>query len=665
MSIRISRRGVLGVMAGLPLALRSAGVRAAEAPFGLRHGLNAEGLVTLKAAIGAYREADLVQGDAIAARLNDPLARMILEWVALRNVPEKAGLERIAAFLTANPTWPVLALIRRKGEDALRTEKRDDETVLAFVGKDRPLTAVGRVLLARALKGRGQMAEAVKLAASVWQDDSVPDEIEAMIVAEFGDRLGMQDHRVRLATQLFAENWEAALRVAALIGPGFEAIARARKAVGTRASDAEKLIAAVPEALRKEPAFIHAEAQFYRRADRLERAAAALQRLPKGVSLVKPDEWWTERRVLARRLFDDGQADAALKVIDAHGVPGATNRLDAEFMAGWIALEGLKDGAVAVSYLAEAQRFATAPSSQARVAFWQARALVAAKLPPDEALTRAAVHGLTYYGQLARIWLGRREIGFRPMPVPNGAALGGQVTMSAVLMLSEAGEDEIAAPIMSELALMMPDAPALAALVMVTRWLGSKRFETMVGKLAFQRGIAFDEAMYPVGGLPDVPDFGVERALVHALSRQESSFDPRAISPAGARGLMQLMPATAKETAAKAGFDFQETWLLDDPTYNVKVGTSHLKELLELWGGNYVLAIASYNAGATNVRRWVTAYGDPRLAGTDRVAWIERIPFGETRTYVQKVLENLQIYRARLEGQAEIALDADLARGSE
>ncbi|MEY3527468.1 MAG: hypothetical protein RI997_1577, partial [Pseudomonadota bacterium] len=349
MSIRISRRDVLGVMAGLPLALRSAGARAVEVPFGLRHGLNAEGLVTLKAAIGAYREADLVQGDAIAARLNDPLARMILEWVALRNVPEKAGLERIAAFLKANPTWPVLALIRRKGEDALRTEKRDDETVLAFVGKERPLTAVGRVMLARALKGRGQMAEAVKLAASVWQDDSVPDEIEAMILEEFGDRLGMQDHRVRLATQLFAENWEAALRVAALIGPGFEAIARARKAVGTRASDAEKLIAAVPEALRKEPAFIHAEAQFYRRADRLERAAAALQRLPKGVSLVKPDEWWTEKRVLARRLFDDGQADAALKVIDAHGVPGATNRLDAEFMAGWIALEGLKDGAVAVS----------------------------------------------------------------------------------------------------------------------------------------------------------------------------------------------------------------------------------------------------------------------------------------------------------------------------
>ena len=364
MSIRISRRGVLGVMAGLPLALRSAGLLAAEAPFGLRHGLNAEGLATLKAAIGAYREADLVQGDAIAARLNDPLARMILEWVALRNVPEKAGLERIAAFLKANPTWPVLALIRRKGEDALRTEKRDDETVLAFVGKDRPLTAVGRVLLARALKGRGQVAEAVKLAASVWQDDSGPDEIEAMIVAEFGDRLGMQDHRVRLATQLFAENWEAVLRVAALIGPGFEAIARARKAVGTRASDAEKLIAAVPEALRKEPAFIHAEAQFYRRADRLERAVAALQRLPKGVSLVKPDEWWTERRVLARRLFDDGKADAALKVIDAHGVPGATNRLDAEFMAGWIALEGLKDGAVAGSYFAEAQRIATTPSSR-------------------------------------------------------------------------------------------------------------------------------------------------------------------------------------------------------------------------------------------------------------------------------------------------------------
>jgi soluble lytic murein transglycosylase len=189
------------------------------------------------------------------------------------------------------------------------------------------------------------------------------------------------------------------------------------------------------------------------------------------------------------------------------------------------------------------------------------------------------------------------------------------------------------------------------------------RLVTLAGKLAAQRGFAFDLEAWPVDGFPLSSAPAVEPALAFAIARQESSFDPYALSPAGARGLMQLMVPTAQETAKKQRLDFAAERLISDPAYNVVLGTAHLGELVDYWRGSYVLAIASYNAGAGNVKKWVAANGDPRVAGTDPVRWIERIPVSETRFYVQRVMENLQIYRARLEGKTESALLDDLRRG--
>ena len=148
------------------------------------------------------------------------------------------------------------------------------------------------------------------------------------------------------------------------------------------------------------------------------------------------------------------------------------------------------------------------------------------------------------------------------------------------------------------------------------------------------------------------------------MARQESAFDPRAQSQVGARGLMQLMPATAKRTAQRFGIDFDQAKLLDDPAYNARLGSAHLGDLMDDWRGSYILTFASYNAGGGNVRKWVQAYGDPRSADVDPVDWVERIPFSETRNYVQRVLENFQVYRRRLGEQTALLTEADLRRGA-
>ena len=618
----------------------------------------------MRTAIAAYRAGDLTTGDAAARGLSDPLARAATEWVALRTAQEKAGFDRLAAFLASQPDWPTLQLIRRKAEEALHAEARDGATVLAFFKDRAPLTPVGRYRLALALKDAGRGREAIDLVRKSWREDAYPAEVEADLLARFGGDLTPEDHRARMDALLFAENWGAALRAAEHAGLLAKEIAAIRVAVGKREPDAEKRLAAAPSALRKDPGFIFAEVQGLRRAEKLVDAAAALVRLPKDVTPFRPDDWWTERRVLARRLAEAGQGDLALAVLAVHPGINAANLYEQAFASGWVALEARHDGAAAEAFFAEAVKRAQSEAGKARAAYWQGLALEAQGKPASEAFKRAAQPALSYYGQLVRLKRGERAIALRTAPPPDLAAAAAVPGFRALALLIEADGAEFAATLAADIGPKLPDAAALSALVALGRTAGDLRLVALGGKLAAQRGFGFDLDTWPVEGFPLPDEPAVERALVYAITRQESGFDPEALSPAGARGLMQLMVATAQETSKRNGIAFSAERLTADPAFNVLVGSTHLGELVEMWAGSYVLAIASYNAGAANVRKWVAAYGDPRAPDADPVRFIEKIPFSETRTYVQKVLENLEIYRVQLDGATSSTLDEDLRRGS-
>ena len=297
--------------------------------------------------------------------------------------------------------------------------------------------------------------------------------------------------------------------------------------------------------------------------------------------------------------------------------------------------------------------------------YWQGRAPEAQ--PTAEAARgfyeKAAAFPATFYGQLARAKIGETAASLRAAPLESTSeARAAAVRVTEILYAL--GEKELAALLVSDSARGLANAADLAALARVVSRDRNARVSLMLGKFAGHRGFALDELAFPVYGVPgfELASGSAPRSLVYSIARQESAFDARAVSHAGARGLMQMMPATARKTAQKAGVPFDEGKLTGDPSFNAQLGAAHLGDLLGEYGGSYILTLAAYNAGGRRVKEWIAAYGDPRKPEVDPIDWIERIPITETRNYVQRVMENLTVYQARFTGSATALTDADLRR---
>jgi soluble lytic murein transglycosylase len=630
----------------------------------LRLGENLD-LDTLKAAIEAYRRGATAEGDTLAAGIDDRIARTMLEWAAIR-MGGGIGFSRINAFLEAHPNYPATALFRRRAEAALISEKKSMATVRAFFHAQQPLSPVGRVALALALKAEGRGDQAVAMIRESWRRDHFGQALETLVLNAFGDKLTPADHRLRAERYLFREKAGAALRNAARVSADYVVLAKARLASAqAKRPIAQKLIDAVPAALRSDISFAFLQAQQARRADKPAEAAAALAKAPRDPALLGDgDGWWSERRLVARELLDEGDAATAYVVAAGHGAEDDAERIDAEWHAGWIALRFRDQPGLALAHFDEAAKIAGTPISAARVAYWQGRALEAMDKGEEakEAYARAAAHPIAYYGQLARARLGLPDLPLRSSAAAELAHLPGH---QGVRLLYQIGARDLAATMLNDLAQRLHTTPALEAVAELARREGDVRALLGVGKAALQRGFPLDNAAFPTFGVPDFPVLGdpMERAIVHAIARQESAFDPAAVSHAGARGLMQMMPATAKETARRANMPFDLPRLGQDALYSAQMGAAHLNDLLKDWRGSYILTFAAYNAGSGNVKKWIAAYGDPRKPEIDAVDWVERIPFYETRNYVQRVMENLQVYRQRLDQRTAYLIDWDLKRG--
>lgn len=623
-------------------------------------------LEPLRKAVEAYRRGRLEEGDAIARGIDDKAARGMLEWTALRSLANVVRFERIAEFLDAFPNYPGTLPFRRRAEAALISDRRAPKTVRAFFHGREPISPAGRVALARALAAEGNKDEALALVRRTWLKDHLGAGLEKLVLDNFGDKLTTADHRLRTERYLFAANGEAALRNAARVSPDYVALAKVRLASAkAKGPIAQKQIDAVPAALKKDISFAFLQAQQARRSGKNADAAKALAEVPRDPALLGDgDGWWEERRLIARKLLDEGDTKGAYAVASGHGAEDAAERIDAEWHAGWIALRFEKDAVRAARHFAEAARIAETPISVARAAYWQGRAAdILGKSEEAKAFyARAAEHPVAYYGQLARAKLGLSEL---PVRRTTAAPLAHLPGFKAARLLYAIEAPDLAAQLLTDLAQRLHDTAALEAIADIARERGDARTLLAIGKTALQRGFPLDEAAFPTFGVPEFPVVGdpMERAIVHAIARQESAFDPAAVSHAGALGLMQMMPATARETARRAKLPFELERLTRDPLYSAQMGAAHLNDLIAEWRGSYVLSFAAYNAGSGNVKKWIAAYGDPRLPEVDAVDWVERIPFSETRNYVQRVMENLQVYRQRLNQRTAYLIDYDLKRG--
>ena len=412
------------------------------------------------------------------------------------------------------------------------------------------------------------------------------------------------------------------------------------------------LVKAVPPALRNDPGLLFSRVQYARRAGRIYEAAVLLSLAPRDrAALVSPDRWWSERKMVAAALLDLDEPRLAFEVCDETARPETSEaEVDADFHAGWIALRFLDDAPRAAERFALAAEAADAPLSIARAAYWQGRAAEA--MGGAEAARafyeRAASEPIAYYGQLAAQRLGQTRLALR---APKAAAEGDKrdEAVGAVAALYADGLDDLATSLAFDAARQWRDESQIAAMAEVVKRFGDAGTQVQFGKFALIRGYPFDAMAFPSSGMPAFLPLARSADLptVYAVARQESEFIWRSASGAGAKGLMQMLPSTAALTARQAGVEFDYARLIADPAFNTRLGAVLLGQLIADEGGSRELAFAAYNAGPGRVTQWIAAHGDPRNGTADLVDWIERIPFDETRDYVQRVSENLGVYRQR------------------
>ena len=592
------------------------------------------------------------------------LDRHVLAWAIALYGGDKVPSGEIAATAAMLPGWPGLIALRNNSERALYRENPAPEIVVQAFGGSQPLTLEGTVLLARAYIAQGNVKAAQSVLSPFWRTEKLEAKDEAAIINEFGAIIPAADHRFRMERMFYADRVNSALRVASLAGA--KELADAWAATIRSDKDAPDLLKAVPVAQRS-AGYFFAEAEYWRKRKKYAEAAAIVLKAPTNrEALVDPDAWWVERRVLSRELMDQGDMKTAYAIVAAHAAESPANAADAEFHAGWYALRGLNDPQRAAKHFSRIASLAQGPISLSRAYYWLGRAAEAGG-PGDakDYFAKAAAYGTTFYGQLAGERIGQHTLNLAS-PEPTTAdrrAFAAREAVSAINRLQAAGYGRFANALYRDLAGQLTSPGELALLAEMALKQGNDFLALRVGKIASARGIDVGALSHPLGVIPDSADIsGSGKALAYAIARQESEFNVGAVSGAGALGLLQLMPATAQQLAKKAGLPFSQARLTSDAGYNATLGAAFLGEQLSRFDGSYVLTFAGYNAGPNRAAQWVARYGDPRGKDLDAVVdWIERIPYTETRSYVQRVMENYEVYKMRLTGKYDIV--GDLVNG--
>ncbi|UVK38094.1 lytic transglycosylase domain-containing protein [Mesorhizobium sp. AR10] len=594
------------------------------------------------------------------------LDRHILAWAIALYGGDKVPSGDIADAAKMLPNWPGTIALRKNSERALYRENPSPQTVVQAFNGSQPLTTEGVVILARSYVSLGNAKAARSVLSPFWRTEKLEAKDETAVIREFGKLIPAADHRFRMERMFYADRVNSALRVAGLAGA--QPLADAWAAAGRGDKNAAKLLKAVPAAQRS-AGYFFAQAEYLRKQDRFSDAAAMVMKAPSDRdALVDPDAWWVERRVLSRELVDQGDMKTAYKIVAAHAAESAANAAEAEFHAGWYALRGLNNPDTAARHFARIADLAQGPMSLSRAYYWLGRAAEAGG-PGDakDYFTRAAAYGTTFYGQLAAERTGRKTLNIA-YPHPSATDRQNFATreaVSAIKRLQEAGYDRYADTLYRDLAGQLTSPGELALLADLAEKQGNHFLALKVGKIAGARGIDVGALSHPLGVIPDSADIsGSGKALAYAIARQESEFNIGAVSSAGARGLLQLMPGTARQLAKEAGMTFSQARLTTDAGYNATLGAAFLGEQLGRFNGSYVLTFAGYNAGPNRAAQWVAKYGDPRGKDVDAVVdWIERIPYTETRSYVQRVMENYEVYKMRISGKYDIVGDLVNGRG--
>lgn len=598
-----------------------------------------------------------------AARIDDPIAAVALEWLYVTSAREDVPFARIVRFMERYPHWPSQQRLQIRAEETIDSLTADLD-ILTFFDAHAPITRQGRVRYAEGLLRADRTDEAITWLRRSWIDDNYSSSEQGYVLNNYGEYLRREDHIKRLDRLLWDQRLSEAERMQPLVPRDQWRLADARIHLQRKMAGVDGAIERVPAGLRDDPGLLFDRIRWRRERGLHDGAVELLNQAPRHDG--HGQLWWRERALQAREAMDAGDYLTAYRLVAGHKRTEPAQVAEAEWLAGWLALRFIDRPQEALKHFEALYASVSRPISLARGAYWAGRA--AAALGDESGalawFRKAAIHDIAFYGQLAAQELDEHERPAYEPPRPpsdeHRLAFAERDLVRLTRMLLEADLEEQITPFVGRLA---DDSATATDFLLVTELLQeSNRWDLQVriGKRASWRGVVVERAAFPV---PDVDALiddlgdGVDPPLVLAIGRQESEFNYRAISPAGARGLLQLMPPTAKAVAQRERLLYSPDRLVRDANYNARLGRRYIGDLLEMFDGDVVLAVAAYNAGPGRVNQWLERFGDPRRTNQiDLLDWIELMPFAETRNYVQRVLEARHVYRRQLSGAQAAAV---------
>ncbi len=577
------------------------------------------------------------------------LERQVDQWLSFNN-KGNTNYEALSSFINAHPEWPFMNKFRGQAE-AVMPSNLPDAQIIAWFARNEPQTGTGATRYAAALMNQGRTSEANKIIRDTWIDKSMSREEQRAFYARFQGHLDKDALIKRMDRQLLRGNYTNARAVAEALGNGYPALAEARIALSMDAGGAETLLARVPQSLQRDSGLLYERLKWRRQKNLNDGAIAILADAPKMESVSNPEEWWKERNIVIRRLMETRQYPRAYDLAKRHDQkPGTPAFTEAQWVSGFLALRFVNKPWEAFETFERMFHNVETPISKSRAAYWAGRASEVLKHSEiaRQWYQEAAKYQTTFYGQMAASALGMPDQKLPPVRSTNSAkqSVQNHDMARAAQYLARAGYRSEASAFLLRAADKAGSVSEIEGLAAVAESIGQTPIAIKIAQEAQNKhGVILTGFLYPTleSKMGDVRE--TEWALAHAIMRQESRFDQQAISPAGARGLMQLMPGTAKETARKIGINHQNDWLTTRPDYNIRLGSRYISDMVNRYGGEYAMAAAAYNAGPGRVSQWINENGDPRSSQRDMIDWIEEIPIYETRNYVQRVLEGVHVYR--------------------
>lgn len=621
----------------------------------------------VEAALRAAKAGDGARVQAILASTSDPLARKFALWAMADATPEFLSWPQADAARRDLADWPRPSRRQTAAEKLLDQSGMSPRAIIAWFHGAAPETPQGAMSLATALRSDGQIDSAAAVIRHAWRNTLFDPTTQQLMRSRFSDVLTTADDEARVDLLLYGSPGEDIEALLPRLPPDRQAVARVRIALRRGDTTATDRLAALPVVDQSDPGIIYEQLLALEARGDANNALSLIGSLPQTLPSEGAAERLWRHGYLVIQALQSGDGARAYQAATHSGLTSGLAATEAQFFAGWIALSYLKKPSLADAHFARLQDLSQSPITQARALYWRGRAAEAAGDPLAGQLffAQAAQFPTTFYGQLAAARAGQTKINLDRDPVVTPLARAdfeARDAVKATRLLANLGNRDGFRTFVTSLSLSLPDAVSEAQLVDLALGQGEQELAMRVVRNSAKRGFILPERGYPIRTPPSGAAGAPESALILGITRQESSFDPLAKSGAGALGMMQLMPATARLVARRSGLG---SGRLEDPDYNMLVGSTYLGQLVDQFSGSYVLATAAYNAGPGRPTQWTGLCGDPRSSETDPLDFIECIPFSETRDYVMRVLEATQVYRARLNGgSAALTLREDLKRGA-